>query len=248
MKKTYLDCISVSNMRESDNLTIEKYVPSPTLMYRAAMGVYKTVNWHGDIKIAVGGGNNGGDGYALACILSENGYKCIIIKLSDKMTEDSSCFAKKAMELSVPVTKYSENIFKDTDIIVDCLLGTGFQGSLRSPILDAVNEINNMSSYVVSVDINSGMNGDTGDALNAVKSDLTVTIGYLKHGLISENAKKYIKRIKTADIGIVLSKKESIIYDPAAENVSSGSFAIKAPDNIDFDIIDVSGIVLPYNF
>ena len=57
MNENYIDCISVENMCESDRLTIEKYVSSRTLMYRAALGVYRAVNWHGDIAIAVGGGN-----------------------------------------------------------------------------------------------------------------------------------------------------------------------------------------------
>ncbi len=51
----YLDCISVGNMRESDRMTIEKYVSGRTLMYRAAMGVFRAVNWHGAIVIAVCG-------------------------------------------------------------------------------------------------------------------------------------------------------------------------------------------------
>ena len=51
-----IDCISVSNMRESDRLTIERYVSGRTLMYRAAMGVYLAARWEGRITIAVGSG------------------------------------------------------------------------------------------------------------------------------------------------------------------------------------------------
>ena len=53
-------------MRESDAYTIAKFVPSKTLMYRAAMGVYQAAQWKGPVGILTGGGNNGGDGYALA--------------------------------------------------------------------------------------------------------------------------------------------------------------------------------------
>ena len=82
MNENYIDCISVENTRESDRLTIERYVSGRTLMYRAALGVYRAVNWRGEIAIAVGGGNNGGDGYALACILADENIPCRIIKLS----------------------------------------------------------------------------------------------------------------------------------------------------------------------
>lgn len=108
----YIDCISVENMRESDRLTIEKYVPSRTLMYRAALGVYRAVSWHGDIVIAVGGGNNGGDGYALACVLADENIPCRIIKLSEKLTEDSAFFAEKANALGVPKETYTAGHLK----------------------------------------------------------------------------------------------------------------------------------------
>ena len=236
----YLDCISVENMRESDRLTIENYVSGRTLMYRAAMDVYKAVGWRGNIAIAVGGGNNGGDGYALACILTENDFSCRIVKLSDKLTEDSGCFAERARTLGVPTEQYTPGAFIGADMIVDCLLGTGFQGSLREPLLGAVNEINNSDAEVISVDINSGMNGDTGEAQTAVKSDVTVTIGYVKRGLISDNAGAYMKKLIVADIGIVLAKEEDKIC-PADEFAGTNdSSLIPAPAYLRFEPVDVS--------
>ena len=131
MKQDYLDCVSVANMRESDRLTIERFCPGRTLMYRAALGVFRAADWDGVTAIAVGGGNNGGDGYALACILARNGYRCRIVKLSEKLTEDSFFYANLAANLSVTMEPYAPGAFAACDTIVDCLLGTGFQGSLR---------------------------------------------------------------------------------------------------------------------
>ena len=215
-------------MRESDRLTIERYVPGRTLMYRASLGVYKAVPWHGNIMIAVGGGNNGGDGYALACILTKNGYTCNIVKLSEKLTDDSSYFAKKAKELGIPSQTYTKGIFEKSDMIVDCLLGTGFKGELREPWLGAVKEINSSDARIISVDINSGMNGNTGEAETAVCSDITVTIGYVKRGLVSQNAAKYIRKLIVADIGIVLAKQEYMICPPADCKTQDDSI-IRAP-------------------
>ena len=66
--------ISVELMRKSDAYTIEHFVPSKELMYRAANGVFESfMSWDNKkIAIVVGGGNNGGDGYALAGILKKN--------------------------------------------------------------------------------------------------------------------------------------------------------------------------------
>ena len=241
----YLDCISVENMRESDRLTIEKFVSGRTLMYRAAMGVYRAVTWRGDIAIAVGGGNNGGDGYALACILTVNDHSCRIIKLSDKLTDDSAYFAQWAQTLGVPMEAYTPGAFTGADMIVDCLLGTGFQGSLREPFLSAVNEINNSGAEVVSVDINSGMNGDTGEAQTAVKSDVTVTIGYVKRGLVIENAALYMKKLVVADIGIVLAKEEDKICPAEEYAQAKDNSMIPAPAYLQLEPIDVSREELP---
>ena len=72
----FINCVSVSNMRESDRKTIERHVPGLTLMYRAAMGVFLSADWNGKTVIAAGSGNNGGDGFALSCILKEHGFDC----------------------------------------------------------------------------------------------------------------------------------------------------------------------------
>ena len=241
MNDRYIDCISVENMRESDRLTIEKYVSGRTLMYRAALGVYRAVNWHGDIAIAVGGGNNGGDGYALACILASNNIPCRIVTLSEKLTEDSACFAEKADALGVPKETYTAGAFENADIIVDCLLGTGFQGSLRETWLGAVRAINACNAYVVSVDINSGMNGETGEAETAVVSDITVTIGYVKRGLVAENAGTYIKKLVVAAIGIVLAKQEYKLCAESDSHEENDDMTIPAPAYLQLEGIDVSG-------
>lgn len=218
-----LDCISVANMRESDRLTIERFCSGRTLMYRAALGVFKAADWEGRTAIAVGGGNNGGDGYALACILAKHGYPCRLVKLSEKLTEESTYYAGQAAELGVPMEPYAPGAFADCDTVVDCLLGTGFRGSLREPWLSAVKEINASGARVISVDINSGMNGDTGEAETAVRSDLTVTIGFVKRGLVTEHAGRYMKRLIVADIGIVLAREEDKICTSEETDPSSGA-------------------------
>ena len=217
-----IDCISVENMRQSDAYTIENFVPSLELMHRAAYGVYKAVTWQGSTAIVVGSGNNGGDGFALACILKENGHHCAVFTLSDRLSQDSAYYANRAKEEGIDIRPFVPECLQGYHIVVDCLLGTGFQGKLRENYRSAIEAINASGSYVVSVDINSGMNGDTGEAELAVRSDLTVTIGYVKTGLISENAGKHMKKLVCVDIGIVLVKEETKIC--VAEEVYPGCY------------------------
>ena len=206
-----IPCISVENMRRSDAYTIANFVPGLELTRRAAMGVFKAYHWPGATAIVVGSGNNGGDGCALAWILKERGFDCTVFTVSQKMSPDSAWYAEKAREVGVPIRPFEKDCLTGYSTEVDCLHGTGFSGTVRGSCRDAIEAINASGSYVISVDINSGMNGDTGEAELAVRSDLTVTIGFVKHGLVEEKPGKYMKRLVCADIGIVLIQEEGFI-------------------------------------
>ena len=199
--------ISVEQMRRSDAYTIEHFVPGRELMYRAAEGVYNAYSgWKGkNTAIITGGGNNGGDGYALAGILRGKGIDSVIYKVSDKLSDDGRYYHDIAEELGVNIRDFNdETDLSAYDVIVDCILGTGFKGEVRGRAGDAIRAINDSDAYVISVDINSGMNGDTGEARLAVKSNLTVSIGYYKQGLFRGDARSYIGDLTNVDIGIVL--------------------------------------------
>lgn len=228
-----IDCVSVENMRLSDAYTIANLVPSLKLMHRAAQGVFNAVNWHGRTAIVVGSGNNGGDGFALACILKEHGFDCSVFTVSQRLSADSAYYADQAASAGVSIRPFTPDCLIGYDFVVDCLLGTGFSGSIRENYRAAIEAINASKAYVVSVDINSGMNGDTGEAEIAVKSDLTVTIGYIKTGLICENAGKYMKRLVCADIGIILVKEEEKICGPE-EPLLSGCY--RCPEWLDMNV------------
>ncbi len=207
MKKMTDKVISVDQMRRSDAYTIEHYVPGRELMYRAASGVFCAYDgWKGKkTAVVVGGGNNGGDGFALAGIIRRAGMDPVIYEVSDRPSEDGQYYRDIAVDLGVSVQKFeSDTDLSEYDIIVDCILGTGFSGEVRGMAKDAIKAINAADAYVISVDINSGMNGDTGEAQLAVKSDLTVSIGYYKQGLFKGDSEEYIGRLTNVDIGIVL--------------------------------------------
>ena len=202
----YYEAISVKKMREGDAYTIKNFVSSKELMFRAAYGVYNSVDWKDKaIAIVAGSGNNGGDGYALATILADHGVIPHIYRTSEKFSDDGLYYYNLALEKDVPADIFSEDQdFSMYDIIVDCILGTGFIGVPRGLAAAAINAINNSSAFIVSVDINSGMNGDSGEADLAVKSNLTVSIGYYKTGLFLGKAPDLIDDLVNIDIGIVL--------------------------------------------
>ena len=67
----FVQVVSVENMRKSDARTIAEHTPSAELMYRAAQGIFNSAKFVGKVAIVCGKGNNGGDGYALACVLGK---------------------------------------------------------------------------------------------------------------------------------------------------------------------------------
>ncbi|MGN1138627.1 MAG: NAD(P)H-hydrate epimerase, partial [Ruminococcus sp.] len=96
-----------------------------------------------------------------------------------------------------------------------------------------IEQINRTDAYVVSVDINSGLNGSNGLAQPiAVRSDLTVSIGYYKTGMFLNDSSYYIKRLINKDIGIKLLKKQYYLISKEELNhfVGYGSMKLSADD------------------
>lgn len=206
--------VTVENMRKSDARTIAENTTSAELMRRAAQGIYDAVKFVGRIAIVCGKGNNGGDGYALACILCKNGFTPTIVRAAEGFSKDGLYYYQTAKSLGA-IEENLESIgnFEGYDIVVDCLLGTGFKGVPEGSIRTAIEQINSSNAYIISADINSGINGDTGVAEIAVNSDLTVSIGYFKTGLFLNDAPYYIGSMVNADIGIALIEDEYKLID-----------------------------------
>lgn len=206
------DIITVENIRKSDEYTIKNFISSLDLMYKAALGVYENVDWKGKIGIFCGSGNNAGDGYALALILSKNNYNCDVILATTNFSNDGKYYYDLCVENNINIILLNDDLI-NYDIAVDALLGTGFKGQLKKEYVKAI-DIINQNKYIVSVDINSGLNGDNGLGTNIVKSDLTISLGFLKPGLFLNMAKDYIKKIVNVDIGIkAIDKKYKLIEE-----------------------------------
>ena len=207
--------ISVDNMRASDRQTIESGTPSLVLMRKAAEGIRSAYSYPAKTAVVAGSGNNGGDGFALAEILATEGKEVTVYSVSDHYSEDSQYYMERVLKLGVEVIPFSAGCLDGYDTVVDCLLGTGFSGEVRGQYRDAISEINKSSAYVICADINSGMNGDTGCYSLAVRSDITVTIGYLKNGLVIAylNGDPAIGSLMCTDIGIGLVREENYLLD-----------------------------------
>ncbi len=194
-------CVSTEVMRESDRWTIENLVPSKELMARAGKAIFEQTEWKAPVGIICGKGNNAGDGFVVASLLKENGIESEIVLLyEDSFSEDGRYFFDMCVEKDIPVV--TDGDYDRYETILDCIFGTGFKGEVREPARSAIEKINASHAYVVSADINSGLNGDTGTGSLYVISDLTVSIGTFKYGHFLGDAKKAMKKKVNCDIGI----------------------------------------------
>ena len=160
--------------------------------------------------IIAGKGNNGGDGYVIARLLTEQGWEVDVFVLADRqqITGDAAlnlerlnpekiCFATDKL----PET--FNDVLDGANVIIDAMLGTGLNSEISGLINDAVKAVNISGRPVVAVDIPSGLHATTGRIMgDAVRADLTVTFACAKLGHILLPGAEYVGRLVVADIGI----------------------------------------------
>ncbi len=226
---------AVSNkvMAESDKACIAGGVPSVELMARAAKGVFDNIDKSGKTYIICGKGNNGGDGFALACLMSDAKCDVTLFYISDKISDDARYYkeelSKRGFDRIYPVEKCDF----DCDLVVDCIFGTGFSGMPKNEYADVIGKINSCRAYIVSVDIPSGLDGMGGRAVLAVKADKTVAIQAVKSGLLLGDGKDCCGEVVVVDIGIQITGEKYPVIDggfvkkffaPRRKNCNKGSF------------------------
>lgn len=207
-------------MRQSDAHTIATEVPSLELMYRAGKAVADSVEWRAPVGIVCGVGNNAGDGYVIALELQKRGIECTLLLLEERFSPDGRFYFDKCAEESIPYEICTDN----TDLsrfstLVDCIFGTGFKGEARGLAKTVIEKYNSSSAYKVSVDINSGMNGDTGMGETIALSDLTCSIGSFKPGHFLNKAKDVIGDKINLDIGIRPIEEPYYLYEPGKDSI-----------------------------
>jgi len=157
--------------------------------------------------IFCGCGNNGGDGFVAARHLFNKGVSATVVIMNDpdKYTGDALTNLKIISKFKIKIKKwnYWKTDFCSPDIIIDGLLGTGFKGEVREPYASAIKKINSFDKPVVSIDVPSGLNADTGcSGGETVNASVTVTMAAVKKGCIAKSALKFCGKIIVADIGL----------------------------------------------
>jgi len=186
----------VDEMKDLDRRATEGFsISQDLLMENAGQAVYFVMLQEFGIEnnkfvVFCGGGNNGGDGLVVARKIHSNGGEVKVFLLDDETKFRGA--AKKNFEIvsGMPiemsrVSSIDSVILEllDCDAIVDAIFGTGLVRKVNGIYKDVIQLINESQNTVFSVDIPSGINGDTGEVMGvAVKADYTVTFGLPKLG------------------------------------------------------------------
>jgi hydroxyethylthiazole kinase-like uncharacterized protein yjeF len=211
-------------MRAVDRWAIEERgVPGLDLMERAGAGVARGVERlapDGPVTVVCGKGNNGGDGLVAARLLRETGREVVVICVTHPQELAGDARANLERLPGEPPLRPDGmpwdragaapaaaggggDVLGSGAVIVDALLGTGFQGEPQGTVAEAIEAVNHSGTPIVSVDVPSGVDASTGGVVGpAVRASLTVTFHAAKPGLWINPGKAYVGELETIDIGI----------------------------------------------
>ncbi len=208
-----------TQMKALDRQAIDEYgIPSLELMENAGNQIVSSMfEWNESlaekrITIVCGKGNNGGDGMVVARLLHEKNVPLEVFCLAE--AEACSEETKQQIQLlkqnnidvkHLPTEKEFPELktsLDKADVIVDALFGVGIKGAVQGHYAIAIRMINQADAKCVAVDIPSGVDADMGHVEGeAVKADLTVTLGLPKIGLLLYPGRSYAGKLKVVSIG-----------------------------------------------
>lgn len=206
--------LTVKQMIECEHYSDKNAYSLKKLMDNAAEGLFKAVlrayerceRRRGFVTIAVGKGNNGGDGLVLARLLCDAGFKVNILLLCGEPATELSLAAFGALPEEAAVYNAFDTALLDADMFIDCVFGTGFSGTLRAGVKEVFKAVNSADIYRVACDIPSGCNALTGECdEDSFRADMTVTFHSKKLGMGLSPARYNCGEVTVHDIGIPAS-------------------------------------------
>ena len=196
-----------AEMRAADAWAIEEDgVPSLDLMERAGTGLARAaarLAGPGPVRIVAGAGNNGGDGLVAARLLRAEGREVDVLTTAslDKLKGDPLVNLERLP--GAPPAPFDPDALAGSGLVIDALLGTGFEGEPREPAAGAIVAINALDAPVLACDVPSGVEAGSGEVAGAaVVADATATFHGSKIGLHVAPGALHAGAVEVVDIGI----------------------------------------------
>lgn len=195
--------LSTAQMNEADRLTIAAGIPGAQLMQNAGDAVVREIlrRWPpGAVAVLCGPGNNGGDGFVVACALAQRGWpvRLALFGRRDALAGDARIHAERWTGSVEPL---APAVLEGAALVVDALFGAGLNRPLEPAVADFLAAVAARRLAVIAVDVPSGVLGDTGESHGAVAADCTVTFVRKKPGHLLLPGRTLCGEVIVADIG-----------------------------------------------
>ncbi len=205
-------------VREIDRVVIEQHgVSGIALMRRAGEAAFKQImaRYSGvhHLVVVCGAGNNGGDGYVVALCARRIGVPVTVLATAAPGTDDAATASQEYRD-SGGVVEAGEGdpaIPEDAGLVVDALFGTGLSRAPEGAAAEWIRRMNDANCPVVSLDMPSGLHGDTGFAFaTCVKADATITFIGLKLGLLTGQGRSHAGEIVFEDLRVPIAARRAV--------------------------------------
>ena len=200
MRKIY----SAEEIQTIEKKEFKKLRNSYVLMKRAgtncAKKIYKS-KLNSKFIVLCGPGNNGGDGLVISQVLKKLDQNVTLYCLESIAYKGDAKIAYKKNRLTK--NNYNSLNIPKNSIIIDCIFGIGLNRKVKGMYKKIIKKINSLKQHIISIDIPSGINGNSGKIMGeAIKADSTYTLHAKKIGLTVNPGMKYCGKISIIDIGI----------------------------------------------
>ena len=204
-EKLYL----AAQVREMDRMAIEEYaIPGINLMRKAGQVVFDLIKKHfpsSELVIFCGAGNNAGDGYVVAQLAILAGFEVKVYYLArpETLKGDAQLAYQDFIQAGGIAIAFNNTVRITHCLVIDAILGTGLSREVSGVYAEAISRINESDCSVISIDIPSGLNADTGCVMGcAVKAQWTVSFIGLKQGMFTGFAAEHCGKISYSSLDV----------------------------------------------
>lgn len=207
--------VTATEMQRIDESTITSGITRQKLMKNAGYAIFELLKsvYGKNLKkmrvlVAAGKGNNAGDGFVTARYLHQYGVGVgvCLMESPNQFQGDTRTNFKKIQSQKIPMFLFSPTHFQKelskSSLVLDALFGTGLHSKLKKNYRDFIHAVNLSHKEVVSIDIPSGIDGNTGKVMGeAIQATHTITFGLPKIGLMVPPGLDYVGKLHIQNIG-----------------------------------------------
>ncbi len=199
--------LDVRQMGDADRLSVDAGVSAFELMANAGAAVAHAIitRWTSrPLLVLCGPGNNGGDGFVTAQVLADAGWS-VRVAMPGSRDDLKGEAHRHAERWQGNVETLDPNVLEGAELIVDALFGAGLSRALTGAALETLAAADRGDAPIIAIDVPSGVMGDTGAVMGAVRATLTVTFFRKKPGHLLLPARRLCGEVIVTDIGTPLS-------------------------------------------